>query len=79
MNMNVSITERKVEAKESITTAAGTFECYKISEHSEIKTLFAMKFKSISWFSFEAGTVKTESYKENGKYMGKTELAEIKK
>lgn len=32
------IRERKVEAKESITTSAGTFECYKISSSIEAET-----------------------------------------
>lgn len=79
MNMSVRITERKVEAKESTTTPAGTFECYKISEWVETKSIVGIKMKSVQWFSFEAGVVKTETYKENGKYMGKTELTEIKK
>lgn len=77
MNMSVKITNRKVEGKESITTAAGTFECYKITEDVEMKTIFKIKAKVASWFSKEVGTVKTESYKENGKLTGKTELTEI--
>lgn len=79
MNMTMKITNRKVEAKESVTTPAGTFECFKLSEMSESKTLFTIKFKTISWFSPEAGTVKTESYKESGKFLGKSELTELKK
>lgn len=79
MNMNVKITDRKIEAKETITTPAGSFECYKISETTEMKTMFSVKAKTINWFSKEVGNVKTESYKENGKYVGKTELTEIKK
>jgi hypothetical protein len=79
MNISVWITNRKVEGKESVTTPAGTFECYKMTEDVEMKTLFKIKVKSISWFSKEAGIVKTESYKENGKLVGKTELTEISK
>lgn len=59
MNMSVTITNRKVEAKESITTPAGTFECYKITEDVETKTLFKIKYKTAYWFSMEAGIVKT--------------------
>lgn len=77
--INFKVTNRKVEAKESITTPAGTFECYKLTENVEMKTLFSFKVKSINWFSLEAGNVKTESYKENGKFISKTELTEIKK
>ena len=79
MKMSVKISNRKIEAKENITTPAGTYECYKITEDVEIKTMFTIKVKSINWFNPNVGTVKTESYKENGKYTGKTELTELKK
>ncbi len=74
MSFAIKITNRKVEAKETVTTAAGTFECYKITEDVEMTTMFVIKMKSVNWFNFDVGSVKTESYKENGKYMGKTEL-----
>lgn len=79
MKMNIRVTNRKIEAKENITTPAGTFECYKMTEDVEMKTMFSVKMKTTTWFSLEAGTVKTESYKENGKFVGKSELTEIKK
>lgn len=79
MTMNIKVTNRKIEAKESITTPAGTFECYKLTEDVEMKTMFAVRMKTVSWFNMEAGTVKTESFKENGKFTGKTELTELKK
>jgi hypothetical protein len=79
MNMSVWITNRKVVGQEKVTTPAGTFECYKMTEDVEMKTLFKIKVKTTSWFSKEAGIVKTESYKENGKLVGKTELTEISK
>lgn len=79
MNMSVNVTNRKVEAKETITTPAGTFECYRISEDVETKTLFSVKMKSVSWFSTEAGTVKTETLNQKGKLESKSELTEMKK
>ncbi len=79
INLTLKITNRKVELKESVTTTAGTFDCYKITEDVEMKSIFTSNFKSINWFSFEAGNVKTESYKENGKFLSKSELTEIKK
>jgi len=78
MKMNIKVTNRKIEAKESITCAAGTYECYKISEDVEVKSMFTIKAKSINWFSKEVGNVKMESYKENGKFVSKSELTEIK-
>lgn len=78
MNMSFMITNRKVEAKGTITTPAGTFECYKLTEDIEMKTIFAMKMKSATWFNAQSGTIRTETYKENGKFAGKSELTEIK-
>ena len=78
MTMNVNISNRKIEAIETITTPAGTFECFKISEDVEMKTIIGLKTKNINWFSLQAGTVKSESYKENGKFVGKSELTELK-
>jgi hypothetical protein len=78
-NLSIKISNRKIEAKESVTTPAGTFECFKLSEFVETKTLFTIKAKSIVWFNQEVGTVKTESYKESGKFLGKSELTELKK
>lgn len=78
MKMSIKITNRKIEAKENVTTPAGTYECFKITEDVEMKTMFTIKVKSVHWFNIKVGTVKTESYKENGKYTGKTELTELK-
>jgi hypothetical protein len=77
MNVSVWITDRKVEGKESVTTSAGTFDCFKITENVEVKTILKVKTKTASWFSNEAGVVKTESYKDNGKLVGKSELTEL--
>jgi hypothetical protein len=77
MKTELFIRNRKVEAKENITTPAGTFECYRISEDSEIKSIFTVKAKTVMWFSPKYGNIKTESYKENGKLTGKSELTEL--
>ena len=79
MNVTIKIFNRNVEAIETITTPAGTFECYKITEETEVKTMIGFTTKSISWFNKEVGTVRTESYNKNGKFMGYSELTEISK
>ncbi len=79
MNVAIKIFDRKVEAIETITTPAGTFECYKITEQTEVKTMIGFTSKSISWFNKEVGTVRTESYNKNDKFMGYTELTEVTK
>lgn len=75
--IEISITERKVEAKESITTPAGTWDCYKISTKNKITTKIAgigipIKMDVTEWFAPGFGVVKTES---KG---GKTEITSIK-
>lgn len=79
MNMTVSITNRKVEAIENITTPAGTFECYKISYDMETKTIIRTSGKAIQWYADNVGAVRTESYSKNGKLIGYTELTEFRK
>jgi len=76
-SIEISITERKVDAKENITTAAGTWECFKITTKNKITTKIAgigipIKMDVTEWFAPGFGVVKTES---KG---GKTEITSIK-
>lgn len=65
---------RKVEAEESITTTAGTFQCLKITYDIESKMIFMnIKSKAIQWYSKNVGLVKSQSFDKNGKLQG-TEL-----
>ncbi len=62
--MNVS--NRKVEAKESVTTTAGTWDCFRISSKTRvnIKTMgigIPVNFESTEWYAPGFGIVKTES------------------
>ncbi len=64
--MTMVITNRKVNEKESITTPAGTWECYKISYKGRmsIKTLgigIPLNMTGTEWFAPGFGIVKTES------------------
>ncbi len=74
MTMQISITDRKVESRETITTKAGTFECFKISENVTTKAPVNVTVKTIEWLCPGTGVVKSESYSGGDKYMGKTEL-----
>jgi hypothetical protein len=80
----VKIYNRKVEALESKTTPAGTWECYKISYTTDISMeIGGMKMpikprQSTEWFSFKVGTVRTETYKGDG-LEGYSELTSLKK
>ncbi len=75
MTISINITDRVVNTKEELTTAAGTFTCYKISQNIESKIGFiTIKAKSKEWYAKNVGMVKSESYNKNDKYMGKSEL-----
>jgi len=76
-SIEISITERKVEGKETATTPAGTWECYKISAKNKIVSKiagigFPIRMDVVEWFAPGFGIVKTESK------TGKTEITSIK-
>jgi len=79
MKMTVVISDRKVEGKETITTPAGTFECFKISSKSKVSTQMGVNmsfnFSTIEWIAPKVGMVKSESFDKNGKPNGYTQLA----
>ncbi len=78
INMNVEITNRKVVARETLTTPAGSFDCYKLSYDLLSKTrLVNVTTSSMEWVSEGAGVVKTESYNKNGKLMGYSLLTRL--
>jgi hypothetical protein len=79
MNMTTTIDNRKVEAKENITTPAGTFECYKITYDMTTKMMISSTFKSVEWISMDAGVVKSESYNSKDKLMGYSLLTGLEK
>jgi hypothetical protein len=79
MTMTVFITDRTVEAEESVTTPAGTFPCFKLSQTVAIKAGFKMTTKSYDWLSVGVGTVKNESYTTDGDLNSRMELTDIKK
>lgn len=65
-NVNMVTSDRTVVAKESVTTSAGTWDCYKITYKSKItiKTMgIGMPFniEGTEWFAPGFGIVKTES------------------
>ena len=63
--LTLNITDRKVEGKESVTTTAGTWECFRITSKSHMVMKMAvsipMNFESTEWYAPGFGVVKTES------------------
>ncbi|WP_274825786.1 hypothetical protein [Maribacter polysaccharolyticus] len=78
MKMEVEMTNRKVEKKETITVPAGTFDCYVIYSDNRSKMMMVDKnFPSRSWISEGVGTVKTESYNGKGNLLSSMVLSSI--
>lgn len=77
--MSFMVTNRKVIGKESVTTPAGTFECYKISYDIATKMMINMKTKATEWYARGTGLIKSETYSTDGKLMGSNVLTSIKK
>lgn len=78
MNVTVDQTNRKVEKKETVTTPAGTFECYLITETSLSKTMGAtQEMNNKLWLAEGVGMVKQESYKKNGNLITRMELTKF--
>ena len=75
-HVDMSITNRKVDGKETVTTPAGTWDCFKISYHSKIKMKIGIGIpinaNVTEWYAPGFGVVKTES---GG---GKTEITAVK-
>lgn len=65
-SMNMNITARKVEGKETITTSAGSWDCYRISYKGKIHFKIMgigknMDLDGVEWFAPDFGIVKTSS------------------
>ena len=74
-----AVHNRKVEAKEKVTTPAGTFDCVKVTFDTDGKVGFVKTHaKGAVWYAKKIGTVKSESYNKKGKLEGSTELVEIR-
>ena len=75
----INITNRKVVGQESVTTPAGTWNCFKISYTNLIQTKtmgmgFPITMSAMEWFAPGFGLVKSESFDKNNRLMGSTEL-----
>lgn len=81
--VDYTISNRKVEGKEEITTSAGKWNCFKISYDLKMRMKIGigipMQFTVTEWFAPGFGIVKTEDYSRKGKNMGSTVLTALKK
>jgi hypothetical protein len=68
LNVDMKITNRKVEGFETVETPAGRFECVKISYDNDIKmTLMKRQGRTTEYLAKGVGIVKSESFDAKGK------------
>lgn len=80
MNMNVETVNRKVEKKESVTTPAGTFDCFVVYSETKSKMMMANQtFPTRVWLAEGVGMVKQETYSKKGKLTSSTLLTAFSK
>lgn len=79
MNMSINMINRTVDSKESITTPAGTYDCFVLSYNSEMKMGVTHSFAFKEWIAEGIGLVKNETYDKKGKLMAYSELTKLSK
>lgn len=84
--LSLDATNRKVAGKESITTPAGTWDCWKITYDGRFRATIGgpsgigvpFNFKAIEWFAPGFGIVKTETFNKNENLLGSTLITSVK-
>ena len=76
MNRTFNIKDRKVESQEKVTTPAGSFDCYKVT-YTTVDDKGRGATRSAIWYAKDAGMVKTENYKEDGKLINRQVLVKL--
>lgn len=81
-DMKFTTRNRKVESKESITTPAGTFECFKITyEHVMDSRLMGINrqtvTKGVEYFAPGVGNIRSEHYDDKDRLQSYTVLSKI--
>lgn len=78
MNMQVDMINRKVEKQETVTTPAGTYDCYVIYSESKSKMMMANQtFPQRTWMAEGVGLVKTETYNKKGNLVSRMVLNSV--
>ena len=80
MNMSIKVDQlnRKVEKKENITTPAGTFDCYVLTQDNISETMGVKQtLESKLWLAEGVGMVKQETYKKNGDLANQMQLTKF--
>ena len=81
LKMTITIFDRIVTGKETITTPAGTFDCMILSQKTTTKMgkIMSITTSSKEWLSKGVGSVRTENYNKNEKLEGYSLLTKFSK
>jgi hypothetical protein len=74
INMEIEVKDRKVLGKTSVTTPAGTFDCFKLSHTTEVDMMITRSFSSVEYYAEGVGVVRSETINEDGEVVGYMEL-----
>jgi len=78
VSISVTLSNRKVESREQVTTPAGTFDCLKITYDMESKVGFVkIKSSAAEYYSSTNGVIKSETFNKKGKLTGYSIIEEI--
>lgn len=78
MNKSFHVKNRKVEAKESVTTPAGNYDCFKVSFTTTSEGgIGSGTIKTLIWYAKGIGMVKSENYDKNNKLMSRQVLTKV--
>ena len=79
VDMMVNISDRKVVGKDTISTPAGVFDCYKLTQTTNVKMMLDKAFQSVEYYAEGVGLVRSETYGDNGEVEGYMELTAFEK
>ena len=77
LTMTTSVSDRKVEKLEEITTPAGTFNCVKITYNVSTKMVMNIHGSGADWYAEGVGMIRSETYNKSGKMMSYSELTKL--
>ncbi|MFM1879212.1 MAG: hypothetical protein RLZZ241_2078 [Bacteroidota bacterium] len=80
MSFNTVTKARRVEKKETVTTPAGTFECFVVYSETQAKVMMSTQsVPSRAWMAEGIGLVKSESYDKKGNLINQMVLTSVKR
>lgn len=79
LKLTAKVFNRKVEGKETISTPAGTFECFVITHNHESKMGIKFSGTSKQWLALGIGMVLQIDYNKRGEVISKSVLTKIER